>query len=238
MFFAGLTGAGASNANEALFTRVNEGGFRKLLKRLSDCGDAAPKVVFPSTRLVYKGANGPLCEDAETECKTVYARNKLNCEKMLSRVKDDIPSSILRICVPYGCISSHDYSYGTIGFMLKQAATGKIILYGDGSQRRTFTHVVDICRAVRHMASHRECTGVFNVGGAAYSLREIADMIALKRSAQVVCVPWPEDALKLESGSTVFDSKKIESVLQDDNEGSSFRSIEGFLCEDSEVEIP
>lgn len=228
LFFAGLTGAASSNANALAFNEVNEGGMRRLLARLSVMGHCVPKVIFPSTRLVYRGSDVPVTEDSAKECKTVYARNKLNCEKMLAAAKS-VPSTVLRICVPYGNIVAKDYSYGTIGFMLKQAASGEIRLFGDGAQRRTFTHVEDICRAVEYMAVHQECEGIYNVGGEDYSLCQVAEMIAAVKSARVISVPWPEEARRLESGSTVFDSRRIDALLE--NPSRQHRTLSEYIHE-------
>ena len=142
LFFAGLTGTKASNENASLFIAVNEGGLGNLLNRIKHLGQYAPRIIFPSSRLVYKGANVPLKESAAKETLTVYARNKLNCERLLA--ESTVPFVVLRICVPYGNIVTRDYSYGTIGFMERQAKEGRITLFGDGSLRRTFTFAGDI----------------------------------------------------------------------------------------------
>ena len=210
LFFAGLTGAAASNANRERYVAVNEGGVRNLIAKLRPLGELAPKVVFPSTRLVYKGAGRPLPEDAEKECKTVYAETKLRAEELLRDA--GVPYAVIRICVPYGSIVSHGYSYGTLGFMIRQAKEGRITLFGDGGQRRTFTHVRDICEAVGRLLAD-DATGIFNVGGADRSLAEAAHFVASRFSAKVDFVPWPKEALALESGSTVFDSSRLDALL-------------------------
>lgn len=222
LFFAGLAGPAASNAKKDLYGRVNVGGLGNLLSMLAPLGPCAPKVVFPSTRLVYKGSDAPLGEEARKEARSVYAQNKLDCESLLSKCHDesDVPYVVLRLCVPYGSLVSHDYSYGTVGLFFRQAKDGTITLYGDGSQRRTFTHVADFCRIVAEMAANGE-TGVFNVGGESRSLMEVAQAIADRTGARVACIPWPPEALALESGSTVFDSSKLDAIV-----GSDYRTID------------
>ena len=75
-FFAGLTGTEKSFKSSGYFHEVNEGGLLNLLQKLAPLGESAPKVIFPSSRLVYKGSDSPLLEDATKEAKTVYAANK------------------------------------------------------------------------------------------------------------------------------------------------------------------
>ncbi len=215
LFFAGMTGTERSFAEADRFLDVNEQGLLRLLMRLAPMGKQAPRIIFPSTRLVYKGSDEPLSEDAPKEAKTVYAANKLACEYLLQayHVRHGIPYAVVRICVPYGSLVSSDYSYGTIGFFLKQAtAGGPITLYGDGSVRRTFTHVGDICEAVERLVS-RDISGTYNIGGTDYALVDVARMIAGRKGVEVAFVPWPDIALCLESGSTCFNSTKLASSV-------------------------
>ncbi len=212
LFFAGMTGTEKSFTDAERFLDVNEHGLLNLLIRLAPLGADAPKVIFPSSRLVYKGSDCPLTEDAPKEAKTVYAANKLACEYLLQayHVRYGLPFAVVRICVPYGNIVSANYSYGTIGFFLKQAeAGGPITLYGDGSLRRTFTHVADICLAVERLI-RSDATGIFNIGGQDFSLLDSAKIVAQRRQVEISFVPWPQDALSLESGSTIFDSNLLE----------------------------
>lgn len=215
LFFAGMTGTEKSFTAAERFMDVNEHGLLNLLRRLAPLGKQAPKIIFPSTRLVYKGSDEPLTEDAPKEAKTVYAANKLACEYLLQayHVRYGIPYAVVRICVPYGSLITSDYSYGTIGFFLKQAtAGGPITLYGDGAVCRTFTHVGDICEAVERLVSS-EITGTFNIGGADYALVDVARMIAERKGVEVAFVPWPDIATRLESGSTFFNSSKLASSV-------------------------
>lgn len=217
LFFAGLTGTERGFDLADSYLQVNEGGLLNLLSRLAPFGAAAPKVVFPSTRLVYRGSEHPLCEDAPKETKTVYAVNKLACESYLSAYANryGIRYAVCRICVPYGSLTdAGDYSYGTVGFFVRQIADGQPVrLYGGGVVRRTFTHVADICRVVEFL-SRSTATGVFNVGGCAHSLREVAERFAAKGNAGVQSVEWPDEALRLESGSTVFDSTRLDELYR------------------------
>ena len=80
--------------------------------------------------------------------------------------------------------------------------------------------MADFCRIVAEMAANGE-TGVFNVGGESRSLMEVAQAIADRTGARVACIPWPPEALALESGSTVFDSSKLDAIV-----GSDYRTID------------
>lgn len=214
LFFAGMTGTEKSFIDADSYFSVNELGLLNLLLSLAPLGEKSPKVIFPSSRLVYKGANHLLTEDSENEARTVYAANKIACEYLLQayHIRYKIPYAVVRICVPYGNIVSSNYSYGTIGFFLGQADLGgPITLYGDGSLRRTFTHVADICSAL-DILSRVGDVGIFNIGGEHMSLLDAARIIADRKGVDISFVSWPEDALVLESGDTMFDSSRLETT--------------------------
>lgn len=215
-FFAGLTGTFAGFDSYQNYININEMALLNLLDTIRK-SDYRPKVIFPSTRLVYKGYDKPLKEDDEKETKTIYAANKLACEGYLQAYHDsfDIPYTVFRICIPYGNLLSSDYSFGTVGFFIKQAKAGKdITLYGGGTIKRTFTHMEDLCYQIIEGAFRPESDGqIYNIGGETLSLHDAAEIIARKYSVNVVSVPWPERDLRIESDHTYFDDNKIQSLL-------------------------
>ena len=214
-FLAGLTGTRVSIEKAPSFVKTNELGLAQVLEALVK-QDVRPRILFPSSRLVYNGSPGPIPEDHEKEFKTVYALNKFSCEQLLRifAVHYGIPYTVFRICVPYGNLGNVPFSYGTIGFLMKQALTGTITLYGDGSQRRTFTHVGDIANVMfRCLSAKKTENAVYNIGGEDYSLKQVAEMIATVRQATIRFQEWPALDLLLESGDTVFDSRKLDLLL-------------------------
>ena len=218
--FAGLTGTYNGFNEYQKFISINELGLLNLLDAIKN-SEYRPKVIFPSTRLVYKGIDKSLKEDDLKECKTIYAANKLACEGYLQAYHDsfDIPYTIFRICLPYGNLLSTDYSFGTVGFFIKQAKAGKdITLYGGGNIKRTFTHMEDLCYQIIEGSFHHESNGqTYNVGGETLSLHDAAEIIAAKYGAKVTEIPWPERDLRIESSHTYFDDTKIRSLLRNMN---------------------
>lgn len=214
--FAGLTGTYVGFDKANIFVNVNEMGLINLLNCIRE-SKYRPKIIFPSTRLIYKGADKALKEDDEKETKTIYAVNKIACENLLYAYRQnfDIPYTIFRICVPFGNMFSDDYSFGTIGFFIRQASNDKrITLYGDGSIKRTFTSMHDLCKQIVEVGMERVSDGeIYNIGGHTYSLRNAAEIIASYYKAEISFISWPERDLKMESGSTYFDSSKIERVM-------------------------
>lgn len=215
-YFSGITGTNLSIDDYDKFIDVNEKGLLNLLTSIRE-QKVYPRVIFPSTRLVYKGTeNQPLPEDASKEFKTIYALNKFHNENVLKMFNKyyNIPFTIFRICVPYGNMLSDNYSYGTIGFFLNQAKNNEpITLFGSGNLKRTFTFIGDICSQIVNVSevSSSNCE-VYNIGGETYSLYEVANMVAKKFKVDVQHVEWPTLVLAQESGDTIFDSSKIENL--------------------------
>lgn len=223
--FAGKTGTKAGFAEYESYIESNEIVLLNLLDAYVQ-QEAKGRIVFPSTRLVYKGQKGRLLDEAdEKEGKTIYAINKLACEQILAAYKNafNISYTVFRICVPYGQLIPGNYSYGTLGFMLKQAREkGEITLYGDGEPSRTFSHVKDICTVVGEvsMLSSSEAQ-VINIGSRDnYSLRTLAEKIGDSLGVKVSTVEWPLLDAAIESGDTMFSDNKLQGIFPYDYYGS------------------
>lgn len=214
--FAGLTGTADGFDRCREFVAVNEIGLLNLLEWMRET-ECKARIVFPSTRLVYRGSDRTLKEDDPCEAKTIYAANKLNAERLLWMYQNafGIDYTVFRICVPYGNVLDGSCSYGTLGFFLEQAGAGRdISLFGDGRIRRTFTHVSDLSAYItKAIASEETRNGIFNIGGEDLSLLDAAGRVAKKYGVSVKLVDWPRMALKLESGSTVFCDSKLQALV-------------------------
>lgn len=215
-FLSGLTGPERSFEQAERFLAINESGLLTLCKKLATLGKDAPKIVFPSSRLVYKGGMR-VKETDELEARSVYAATKIAGENLLSayHYRYGIPYAVLRICVPYGNLTGGAYSYGTVGFFLKYLREKKpITLYGDGSNRKTYTFIADLCEIAEKVGARDVASGVYNVGGYDYSLREIAEILIDRFGGSMEYVPWPESALRVEMGDISLDSSKLDSAIR------------------------
>lgn len=214
--FAGATGTAAAFDNVDRFLDGNERALLNVLDGIRRSG-YRPRVVFPSSRLVYRGAEAPLPETAPLEARTLYAANKIACENYLQVYANawDIPFTVLRICVPYANSIGEQYSFGTVGNFISQArGSGRIRLYGGGELRRTFTHIEDLCRLTLQASVHPAAVNqIFNVPGEDLSLHEAATHIARRLGATIESTDWPAMDARIESGSTVFDGSRLTQLL-------------------------
>lgn len=54
---------------------------------------------------------------------------------------------------------------------------------------------------------------VFNIGGETFSLKEVAEKVAKKYAVNLNFIDWPQEALAIETGDTVFNSNKLDKLL-------------------------
>lgn len=142
------------------------------------------RVLYATTSSIYGNNKIPLCEDDKVIPPNFYSVTKLAMEH-------------------FSQVYSRLYGLGCIGFRfmsvygLNEASKGKFanlasqflwqmkkgqrpIIYGDGRQRRDFTYVLDVARAIELGILSKKKFGsvVFNVGsGKDYSLAELVDII-------------------------------------------------------------
>lgn len=216
-FFTGKTGTLDGFTNYSDFIDINEKTLLALLNAYV-AQESTAKLIFPSTRLVYQGSDQPLTEDAPKEFKTVYAINKFACEQYLEMFHRNfgVRYATVRLCLPFGTLIPEASSYGTAEFMISSAKNqGTITLYGDGQVRRTLTSMEDLCQDLIAVATCPDCQAdTYNIGGEDYSLLEMAELIAQKYGANIAFIPWPDQAQRIESGSTVFDATKLDTLIK------------------------
>lgn len=218
--FAGITGTLNGFKNYEQYIQINEIGLLNILNGIKESG-FLPHCIFPSTRLVYKGSSLPLKETDEKEGKTIYAINKISGEYILQSYSNsfNISYTIFRICVPYGNQFDDNFSFGTIGNFIKKAKNKEdLILYGDGLQKRTFTHITSLCnQIIESLNNSKTINDIYNIAGETYTLQEAAHIIAEQYNVEIRYMPWPNADLKIESGDTVFDASKILSIISNYN---------------------
>lgn len=216
--FGGLTGTNVGFDQYQKFVEVNELGLLNILTHHKNSKSKA-RIVFPSTRLVYKGEKDVfLKENSPKEALTIYAQNKLSCEAYLQQYATNfnIDYTTFRICVPYGNIFDDKFSYGTVGFFFNKAKNNEnITLYGKGELRRTFTYIEDICLSILETIQKPESiNNTYNIGSRDnLSLLEVASLFVEKYRVKVDFSEWPEQALKVESGDTIFDDERLQQTI-------------------------
>ena len=216
--FSGLTGAETSMRQAAEFIDANEKFLVKMLDKIKD-SNARCRVVYPSSRLVYKDVDGILEENSQLEAKSVYALNKIACENYLKLYHEiyGIDYTVFRIAIPFGELNPVSAKYGIVSKLQEQSIDGEITLFGSGDSVRTFTHIKNICEILYSGSLMKQTLNdIFNIGGKTYSLFEIASVFADKYKSHIVYKPWPNNLYKLEIKNGRLSSEKLDAVLQTD----------------------
>ncbi len=217
---AGKSGPAASNASPLEDLDVNARGMLTLLEACRQA-DPMPKIVFPSSRLVYSPSPSlPVAETCPTVPLSIYGVHKLTAERYLLLYQRlyGLRSTILRITNPYGPFQRREqHSYGIVNWFIHQAMNGlPLTVYGSGSQQRDYVHIQDVVQALLLAGLSDEADGdIFNVGsGSGLSFLQMAEVIvAAVTGASLQYVDWPADAAQVETGDFVADTSRIRSCL-------------------------
>ena len=139
------------------------------------CGQLGIRLVHASTGSVYGEAIGIQNEEHPTNPASYYGISKLAGEKYAKYICNAV---ILRYFHVFGTRQeSADDKGGVIAIWDRRIKEGKpIILYGDGTQERSFTHVKDVVKA--NILAMQKGEGIYNVAsGYPYTLNDIIKLL-------------------------------------------------------------
>lgn len=146
---AGVAGVRPSFDDPARYARVNTEGTANVLMAMKELGLC--RIAFASSSSVY-GNSTPLPAREEEPCvvpESPYAASKRAAELIASALAPSIPGlrcSALRFFTVYGPRQRPEMAITL--FATKALRGEEIVVFGDGSMRRDFTHVNDITRGV------------------------------------------------------------------------------------------
>jgi UDP-glucose 4-epimerase len=188
------------------------------------CAEAGnpPLVVFPSSRLVYGRPDRlPVSESQPLRPQSMYAAHKVTVEHYLGVLGRSaaLPHLVFRIANPYGPYQrSSTRGHGILNHFVRTAVQGRpLSVYGDGGQLRDYVFIPDLVSMLLLAASDPLCRNeTYNVGGAGpVSMRDAAATVARLAGSEVVHVPWPDEALQIETGDYMSDMAKLRAALGD-----------------------
>lgn len=172
------------------------------------------RVIFSSTSEVY--GEGPFNEDNNlsigppTDLRWTYAIAKLSTEFMIMSAQ--VPSTIVRFFNVVGPGQMSQYGMVLPRFIEAAKKNEPLVVYGDGSQRRSFCHVDDAVSMLCELEGAP--TGIYNVGS--YNTTTIIDLAnrVIELSGSTSTVKFTE--LPCTDISTrIPDLTKIHSIVGD-----------------------
>lgn len=161
------------------------------------------RVLVASTSEVYGKRNGqPFNEDDDlvlgptSRARWCYAASKIIDEFLaLAYARErQLPVTVLRLFNTIGPRQSGDYGMVVPRFITQALNDEPITVYGDGTQRRSFTWVGDVVGAMTTLVQHPGAVGeVFNVGhGKDISILELAELVKklTDSRSEIILVPF------------------------------------------------
>ena len=127
---------------------------------------ACRHVVYISSDAVYEDSPNPVREDTPPAPSSLYALMHLTREKMLAAAvsKANSPLLILRPCAIYGPGDTHN-SYGPNRFLRSARREGRIVLFGQGEEKRHHLFIRDFVAVIVECLS-RGSHGIGTIAGA------------------------------------------------------------------------
>ncbi|MGW6455348.1 NAD-dependent epimerase/dehydratase family protein [Streptomyces sp. NPDC055078] len=225
---AGLSNDACADLRPTLAAAVNEEAAVQLADTARRAG--ARGFVFASSCSVY-GRSAEVCAEHHTPAPlSRYARTKLGAETRLLAARDGgFAPVVLRFGTAYG----PSPSLRTDLVVNRMAACGlfgkRVVLHGDGRQRRPMVHVREIATAIEGvLASLPEAGGeIFNVAGeqGAWRIRDIA-----AHMVDVLGVPLETEASAGDSRDYLVDGGKLRALgirLDEDFAAAVAETIDG-----------
>ncbi|HQJ61993.1 MAG TPA: NAD-dependent epimerase/dehydratase family protein, partial [Methanothrix soehngenii] len=174
------------------------------------------RVVYASSSSLYSGIHPPHREDMAIGVTDYYTEARLAMERMAELYQRlyGIASVGLRFFSVYGPREEAKKQYANMvtQFLWDMKAGKRPLVYGDGTQTRDFTYVLDVVRAMR-LAMDSDYHGILNVGtGEAWSFNEVIEllnrMMDLSLEAQ-----YTENPIKNYVLQTLADTAKAERTI-------------------------
>jgi UDP-glucose 4-epimerase len=183
-------------------------------------GNPELKIVYAGTRQIYGRPHYlPVDEKHLLQPVDVNGINKISGEfyHLVYHQVYGIRASSLRLTNTYGPrqLIRHNRQ-GFIGWFIRQAALGEEIqVFGDGTQKRDFTHVDDVVDAfLRAGATDASDGQVFNLGDETpVSLLQLVKILEEVAGARYTLVPFPPERKRIDIGDFYADTTKIRSTL-------------------------
>jgi nucleoside-diphosphate-sugar epimerase len=172
--------------------------------------DLHSMVYFSSVDVYGRPSHLPICEATTPAPDSWYGRAKLHAEENLREYfLGRCPVSILRIPGIYGHAANDRSVIGKMVDSIRR--TGQVTITGDGSIKRDYVYIGDLCRLVESL-SCIGYNGVLNVAtGVSHSISEIVGVIesVLQSRADIVHEPADEER----NFHLVFDTSKLRTVF-------------------------
>ena len=179
---AGLSGYPACEANPGIAEAVNVDSTKNLCNLMSK----NQKLIYASTTYIYEISKKKINEDSPVNPKTLYARTKLEAEKICLNRENTVS---LRFATIFGVSPKMRHDLILNDFVKKAVNERNIVLF-DQHSLRSFIHIDDVMNSylltIKHFNKMKQ--NIYNIGSDSmnYSKLQIAKKIKKKTICEVI----------------------------------------------------
>jgi UDP-glucose 4-epimerase len=175
------------------------------------------KMVYASSSSIYNGNPTPWKEDMPVFVTDFYTEARYAMERLAKLYSDlyGVKSIGMRFFSVYGPHEEAKKSYANLvtQFAWAMKKGEQPVIFGDGSQKRDFTFVLDIVNACMTAMKSNTDHGIFNAGtGKAYSLNEIVEILNQMLETDITA-KYVKNDIKNYVQDTLADTSKAEKGL-------------------------
>jgi len=164
-----------SNESSHLFEQVNHWGTAELVYAVEE--SKVKKFLYLSSASVYGASSEEMTIESTPNPQSFYGISKYRGEQHVLRLMNKIPTYILRCGNVYGYGISMRFDAVINRFMFDASFNGRINIYGDGMQRRSFIYIDKITEILRQLIQSDLKPGIYNAVDRVMPILEIASAI-------------------------------------------------------------
>lgn len=166
-----------SDQNPHLFEQINHWGTAELTYAIEELSNIK-KFIYLSSVSVYGSGANEFSISTDINPRTFYGISKMRGEEHVARIKDKVPTYILRLGNVYGYSKSMRFDAVINKFMFEANFKRKITINGDGNQVRSFTHIVHTSRTLSAILLRNDLSpDLYNLTEFNLSVNDVVDQI-------------------------------------------------------------
>jgi len=164
-----------SNESSHLFEQVNHWGTAELVYAVEE--SKVKKFVYLSSASVYGASSEEMTIESTPNPQSFYGISKYRGEQHVLRLMNKMPTYILRCGNVYGYGISMRFDAVINRFMFDASFNGRINIYGDGMQRRSFIYIDKITEILRQLIQSDLKAGIYNAVDRVMPILDVASAI-------------------------------------------------------------
>lgn len=166
----------ATNTAGHLHEQVNHWGTAELVYAIEESD--VEKVIFTSSISVYGSSKNLINEESGIiNPKTLYGISKMRGEEHVDRLKEKIPTYVLRLGNVFGYNKSMRFDGVINRFMFDAHLNNRIRINGSGKQARPFVHIDTVKQALAQLLHSEMPSGTFNLVDRNLQVLDIVDVL-------------------------------------------------------------